>query len=175
MSLRNLICLIIVSVITSSAAIAVPVGVGAGVNTAGMYIEWSDGFVAEFEINFGETASDTITGADLMLTLDSQLADFIFEYTNWGSEEEPYLFVDGIEYMGHYNGGYDGGANWWHYWVKDAGQTEWTMPFDYGMSGRIVCDGDMDGWIYGRDTSVPEPATIALLVLGGLILRRKKK
>ncbi len=174
MSWRNLICLIFVSLITNSAVIAAPVEVGSGVNTAGVYIEWPDGFVAEFEINFGQTASDTITGADLMLTLDNELESFIFEYTNWGSEEEPSLFIDGIGYSGHYNSGYDGGANWWHYWVKDADQTEWTMPFDYGMSGRTVGDGDMDGWIYGRDTAVPEPATLVLLAFGGLILRRKK-
>ncbi len=172
MSSRNLICLIVVLAITSSAVIATPVEVGTGVNTAGMYIEWSDGFVAEFEINFGETSSDTITGADLMLTLDSELADFTLEYSNWGSEEKPDLFVDGIEYLGHYNSGYGGGANWWHYWIKDAGQTEWTIPL-YGMSSRSVGNGDMDGWIYGRDTSVPEPATIALLGLGGLLLRRR--
>ena len=174
MSLRNLICLIVVLAITSSAAIAIPVEVGSGVNTAGVYIEWSDGFIAEFEINFGQTALDTVTGADLMLTLDGELADFTLGYNNWGSEEEPDLFIDSIEYLGHSNSGYGGGANWWHYWIKDAGQAEWTAPF-YGMSSRTIGDGDMDGWIYGRDTSVPEPATIALLVLGGLMLRRKKK
>lgn len=174
MSWRDLICLIVFLGITSSVSIAAPVEVGSGVNTADVYIEWSDGFAAEFEINFGQTASDTVTGADLMLTLDSELESFIFEYTNWGSDEEPYLFVDGIGYSGHYNGGYGGGADWWHYWVKDAGQAEWTSPFDYGMSGRIVCDGDMDGWIYGRDTAVPEPAAFVLLAVGGLMLRRKK-
>jgi hypothetical protein len=174
MSLRNLICLIGISVMTSSAVIAVPVEVGAGVNAAGVYIEWSDGFVAEFKINFGQIPSDTITGADLMLTLDDELADFALGYTNWGSEENPDLFVDSIEYLGHSNSGYGGGANWWHYWIKDAGQTEWMSPF-YGMSSRTVGNGDMDGWIYGRDTAVPEPATIALLAIGGLVLHRKRK
>jgi len=174
MSLRNLICLIVVLVVTSSAVIAAPVEVGSGVNTAGVYIEWSDGFVAEFGINFGQTASDTITGADLMLTLDDKIADFTLGYTNWGSEENPDLFIDSMEYLGHINSGFGGGADWWHYWIKDAGQTEWTSPF-YGMSNRTVGDGDMDGWIYGRDTSVPEPATIVLLAIGGFMLHRKKK
>lgn len=174
MASMRLMSLIIVLTITSSVAIAIPVSVGIGANTAGVYIEWSDGFIAEFEISFGETGSDTVTGADLMLTLDSELADFTLEYTNWGSEEEPDLFVDGIEYLGHYNSGYGGGANWWHYWIKEAGETEWTAPA-YGMSSRVVSDGDMDGWIYGRDTPVPEPAAVALLGLGVLLLRRKKK
>jgi hypothetical protein len=174
MASRRLISLFFVLAVTSSLAVATPVEVGSGVNSAGVYIEWLDGFVADFAVNFGQTGSDTVTGADLMLTLDSELADFTLEYTNWGTEEEPDLFVDGIGYQGHYNGGYGGGANWWHYWVKESGETEWTSP-GYGMSGRVVSDGDMDGWIYGRDTPVPEPATIALLVLGGLMLRGRKK
>jgi len=173
MASRRVISLVFVLTIISSLAIAIPVEVGTGVNTAGVYIEWSDGFFAEFEISFGQISSDTVTGADLMLTLDSELEDFTFEYTNWGTEEEPDLFVDGIGYLGHYNSGYGGGANWWHYWIKDAGELEWTSPL-YGMSSRTVGDGDMDGWIYGRDTPVPEPTTIALLALGGIMLRRKR-
>jgi len=173
MASRRVISLVFVLTVISSLAIAIPVEVGTGVNTAGVYIEWSDGFFAEFEISFGQTGSDTVTGADLMLTLDSELGDFTFEYTNWGTEGEPDLFVDGIGYLGHYNSGYGGGANWWHYWIKDAGELEWTSPL-YGMSSRTVGDGDMDGWIYGRDTPVPEPATIALLALGGIMLRRQR-
>ncbi len=173
MASRRVISLVFVLTVISSLAIAIPVEVGTGVNTAGVYIEWSDGFFAEFEISFGQTGSDTVTGADLMLTLDSELEGFTFEYSNWGTEEEPDLFVEGIGYLGHYNSGYGGGANWWHYWIKDAGELEWTSPL-YGMSSRTVGDGDMDGWIYGRDTPVPEPATIALLALGGIMLRRKR-
>ena len=173
MASRRVISLVFVLTVISSLAIAIPVEVGTGVNTAGVYIEWSDGFFAEFGISFGQIGSDTVTGADLMLTLDSELVDCTLEYTNWGPEEEPDLFVDGIGYLGHYNSGYGGGANWWHYWIKDAGELEWTSPL-YGMSSRTVGDGDMDGWIYGRDTPVPEPATIALLALGGIMLRRKK-
>ena len=173
MASRRVISLVFVLTVISSLAIAIPVEVGTGVNAAGVYIEWSDGFFAEFEISFGQTGSDTVTGADLMLTLDSELEDFTFEYTNWGTEEEPDLFLDGIGYLGHYNSGYGGGANWWHYWIKDVGEVEWTSPL-YGMSSRTVGDGDMDGWIYGRDTPVPEPATIALLALGGIMLRRKR-
>ncbi|MHC4572152.1 MAG: PEP-CTERM sorting domain-containing protein [Planctomycetota bacterium] len=173
MASRKLVSLIIVLTITGSLAVAAVVEVGTGVNAAGVYIEWSDGFIAEFEISFGQTGSDTVTGADLMLTLDSELVDFTFEYTDWGSEGNPDLFVDGIGYLGHYNSGFGGGADWWHYWIKDAGQAQWTSPL-YGMSSRTVGDGDMDGWIYGRDTAVPEPTTIALLVLGGIMLRRKR-
>ncbi|MGB8226194.1 MAG: PEP-CTERM sorting domain-containing protein [Sedimentisphaerales bacterium] len=171
--LKKLICVSIV-LIMSSSIIAMPIEVGTGVNTAGVYIEWSDGFIAEFDINFGQSALDTITGADLLLTLDSELSDFTLAYTNWGSETAPDLFVDGIEYQGHINSGYSGGENWWHYWIKDAGESEWISPM-YGMSSRTVHNGDVDGWIYGRGGApIPEPTTTASLALGGLLLRRRR-
>ncbi|MHC4148436.1 MAG: hypothetical protein ACYSR5_03015 [Planctomycetota bacterium] len=176
MASRRLLSLLFVPVISAmsgSLAIGGVVEVGSGVSAAGVYIEWSDGFIAEFEVSFGQSPADTITGADLMLTLDSELSQFTFEYTNWGSEEDPDLFVDGIGYLGHYNSGYGGGANWWHYWIKDAGELEWTSPL-YGMSSRTVGDGDMDGWIYGRDTPVPEPATIVFLAASAILLRGKR-
>ena len=76
-------------------------------------------------------------------------------------------FIDGISFNGHSNIGYGGGANWWHYWVKDSGQTDWMSP-PFGAASRELYNGDSDGWIYGRDSAVPEPASIVLLGLGGL-------
>jgi hypothetical protein len=176
MASRRLVSLLFVAVVSAaigSSAIAGVVEVGSGVSAAGVYIEWSDGFIAEFEVSFGQSPADTITGADLLLTLDSELSGFTLDYTNWGSEEEPDLFVDGIEYLGHYNSGYGGDEDWWHYWIKESGETVWTEPL-YGMSSRVVTDGDMDGWIYGRSgTPVPEPATIVFLAAGAILLQRK--
>jgi hypothetical protein len=167
------ICAFAVLATCSSSSIAAPIEVGMGINTAGVYIEWSDGFIAEFDINFGQTTLDTTTGADLMLTLDSELSDFTLAYTNWGTETQPDLFINSLAYQEHVNGGFGGGENWWHYWIKDAG-SEWDSPM-YGMSNRTIHDGDMDGWIYGRATApIPEPATIVLLTLGGIALVRKK-
>jgi hypothetical protein len=163
-------CLLALAGITAGTATAAPVGVGTGVNLAQIYIEWSDGFFAEFDLYFGESPLDTVTGADLLLTLDSELADFTLDYTDWGTPENPNLFVDAIQYLDHFDGGYGGGANWWHYWIKDAGQVDWTAA-GFGMSDRIVHNGDMDGWVYGRDT-IPEPTSAALLAVGGLLFRR---
>jgi len=171
---RILMSIIVVLALASGGAVATPVSVGTGVNDAGVYIEWSDGFIGEFEVWFGQSSSDTITGADLLLTLHSELTDFTLAYTNWGTAEEPDLFVDSMAYLGHSNGGYGGGDDWWHYWLKDAGETSWTSPL-YGMSSRVVGDGDMDGWIYGRSGApVPEPATVALLAGGVILLRRRR-
>ncbi|UCF43916.1 MAG: PEP-CTERM sorting domain-containing protein [Planctomycetota bacterium] len=174
MSSGRIMNLTIVLALAGSSSVAAPVSVGTGVNWAEVYIEWSDGFIGEFEVCFGQSSSDTVTGADLLLTLDSELTDFTLAYTNWGTVEEPDLFVDSIQYLGHYSGGYGGGEDWWHYWIRDWGDTGWTSPL-YGVSSRVVGDGDMDGWIYGRGGApVPEPATVVLLAGGVILLRRRR-
>lgn len=162
----NRVCVIAVLVITSSLAIATPVEVGTGQNSAGLYIEWSDGYIAEFIVDFEDT---TITGLGLFDIVEAETplttvrGDF-----GWG------VFIDGIAYNGHSNSGYGGGEDWWHYWIKDAGQLEWMAPM-FGAADRTVHSGDMDGWIYGRaGEPVPEPCTIILLGLGGLLLSRRR-
>jgi len=166
MSLRNLICLIVVLAITGSSAIATPIEVGSGDNSAGLYIEWGDGYIAEFLVKFEET---TVTGLGLFDITEAETSlTTVRDDFGWG------VFIDGITYDGHSDSGFGGGEDWWHYWIKDAGESFWTSP-SFGAVDRIVEDGDCDGWIYGRaGVPIPEPVTIALLALGGIILWRGK-
>ena len=94
------------------------------------------------------------------------------DMTDWGEPGMPNYFMDEITYGAHSNGGYQGGENWWHQWSMDAGG---AWEFGSGMSATVISDGDSEGWIYGRaGAPVPEPATMALLAMGGFVLRRKK-
>lgn len=150
MKFRNLVCLVAILAITGSSTIATVVSVGSGVNTAGVYIEWSDGFWTEFEVNFGQNETDTTTGLALLQELDSDDSiDFTLTTEDWGWG----IAIEGIEYveggLSHYNPGWVEGEDWWHYWNKNAGATEWSFA-SVGGDVRIVSDGDMDGWIYGR-------------------------
>ena len=172
MSLKDLICLTIVLAITSSAAIATPIEVGTGGNNAGLYIEWSDGYIAELLISF----DGTVTGEGLFDTVDTGLGDnFVVTkvyYEGFGAAIDGIYYNDG--FIEHFNPGWVGGEDWWHYWTKDAGETNWSFS-SVGCSDRTVGNGDMDGWIYGRaGVPIPEPVTVALLGLGALLVRRKQ-
>ena len=156
-----------ISICLSINVFATPVEVGQGVNSAYLYIEWSDGFVAEFDVNFGFDVMDITTGMGLLdiVETDTSLTT-VRVYDD--------AFIDGISYLDHSDIGYLGDENWWHYWTMESDATEWIAPWDYGATDRIVENGDCDGWIYGRATAVPEPGSIALLGLGGLALRKRK-
>jgi len=115
---------------------AAPIEVGSGVNEAKIYIEWADGFSAEFLVRFGQSEAETTTGLELLDIIEAE-TELVTERTDydWG------ITVDGITYQNHNDVGYGGGDFWWHYWTDDAGSREnWISPWT-GASGRIVRHG----------------------------------
>lgn len=169
-SVRVMKSLLVLVLLSASFVSAAPMEVGSGVNKASLYIEWKDGFVAEFDIYFGLNSSDTINGG--------QLLDIVELNTNletvrvYGAN---YLYS--ADFDGHYNA-----ENWtpenqndyWAYYTKEAENNYWGYA-EVGMTSRVLHNGDSDGWIYGRaGEPIPEPMTISLLAFGGLFLRNRK-
>ena len=149
MGFRRSMCFVFIFAIMGTSAIAEPVEVGNGDNSADVYIEWSDGYKAEFVVRFSEpniSGLDVFDIIEAQTTLTTVRGDFGFG-----------IFIDGISYEGHSNIGYDGGENWWHFWIKES-DGDWLSPF-YGVSDRVITDGDSDGWIYGT-ANEPDPSKI---------------
>ena len=138
--------------------IANPLEVGTGVNTASVYIEWSDGFNIEFIVHFGIDANETTTGQGLIdiIEAETELTTMRVDYV-WGE------LIDGISYQEHSDAGYIEGELWWHYWENDAGSCNpWFLSM-IGAGNRIVTHGDADAWIYGRGD---EPPAIDIIKVG---------
>jgi len=141
---------------------ATPIEVGSGDNTAGLYIEWKDGFSMKFLVSFPE---ESITGMELIQRVaDATPLTIVVNDFGFGR------FVDGIAWEEHANAGWGGGEDWWHYWTKEGGHN-WASSM-IGASDRVVVDGAWDGWVYGR-AGIPEPATLLLVGLGVMFVRRQ--
>ncbi len=164
MNAKELLCLLAAVAVVTSVAFATPIiEVGTGNSTADLFIEWKDGFSIEFTVSF---SPESVSGLELIRIAEAE-TELQIVTQDFGFGE----YVDGITYQAHTNEGFGGGEDWWHYWIKDAGQ-DWVSPM-FGASDRVVYDGYADGWVYGTD-SIPEPATVLLLGIGGLLLRRKR-
>ena len=67
-------CLLVAAIacMVASTVRADLIEVGAGVNEARVYVEWSDGFSAEFLVRFGQSETDTTTGLGLMDIIETE-------------------------------------------------------------------------------------------------------
>ncbi len=139
-------------------AIANPIEAGTGVNTASVYIEWSDGFSIEFNVHFGIDANDTTTGNGLMDIIEAE-TDLNTERLDYSGSE----IITGITYQEHSDTVYLGGEFYWHYWTNNAGsRNPWIFSL-LGAGDRIVHKGDTDAWIYGN---TDEPPAIDVIEVG---------
>ena len=132
-----------------SAASAQVVTVGSGQDHAMVLVRFKDGYRFAANVAFDGPK----TGLDLMNVLDAQLTGFDTVQRNFGFG----WFVDGISFNDgttvHANTGYGGDADWWHYYVREAG-SQWQAPA-FGASTRAVLNGSWDGWVYGDDDIYP--------------------
>jgi hypothetical protein len=177
MSLRNLICLIAVLAITSSAAIAIPVNFG------GTWVEvdyWAGTGSNEtiVVVDFSATGGDSYafgfkwdgiaTGYDALTAIDAAGA-LHFTATYYSGIG---YFVDNF----YYNSESGDPSYYWQYFTSSNGIAWNSSPA--GVSDRTLTSGDWDGWYNGfgpgvsPTTPIPEPTTIALLGFGGLLFKR---
>ena len=150
--------------------------VGNGTNSATIVIDFDLDNYFLFTYFWDETA----TGWDALDALESA-GDLVVGSTtySWGE------FVYDFDYPGGVEHDYGSANQGWAYYVSEDNET-WASS-GVGVSDRQLSDGVFDSWVwsnYPTDWSapirqpgqapVPEPATVAFLALGGLLLRRKK-
>lgn len=166
LTMTGTIIAIAMTAMANSAAFAAIIEIGTGQNVAGLYIEWGDGYTAEFAVRF---ETPTVTGLQIfdIIEANTSLATTRGDF-GWG------VFIDGLTYDGHSDIGYNGGEYWWHYWNKNNGQS-WESSWT-GVADRILSNGDTDGWIYGHaGAPAPEPATFILFSIAALLVRKNAK
>lgn len=141
---------------------------GDGVNTAVLVVDFSpDNGAADsfaFGFCFGESSSDTITGFQLLQGVAAgNSATFAYNATYYPKYDSWY--VNSIEYVDpltntDYLAPPDPNPTgiWLTYWTSDDYGRTWTSPTDYGASGRVVHDGDVDGWLAQATGNEWDPA-----------------
>jgi len=148
-----------------TAAARANITVGSGSNEASLLVNFSDGAEYTFDVFF----NGAMTGIGLFDAIEAGTTLTTARQT-FGSD----TYIDGISFQGHSDSGYAGGENWWHYWTKDIGQSNWSFAFT-GPSSRTVEDGFWDGWVYGNENApVPEPSAILILASGALLFVRRR-
>ena len=138
-----------------------------------------------FEYNYDGEA----TGEDMLIAI-SEAGTLAVGYQAFNFGERS-IFVDGFFYDG--NGAFPSfvGANEesWSYWIADSTSDPYTSPLAFGPSGRTLQDGSVDAWTlnvasFNSDqfpatnnppASIPEPGSIALLGIAGLITMRRRR
>ncbi len=148
------------------ATMATPVDlieVGTGSSHAQVCIDFKDGASYTFDVAFDGVKY----GLDLMDTIEASTTLTTVRIYDG-------LYIDGFSYDGHSDAGWNGGEDYWHYWVHEA-DTPWAYS-QVGAFDRQVQDGSVDGYVYGRATApAPEPATALLALLAaGMLCRRSR-
>lgn len=161
---------------------------GSGSNRAAVVIDFNDGqsprsYVWGYRWNGaadGEDALRAIVQADPLL-------DAIIDQFSFGASLNTafYLPLSGGGYRHSRAQDFGPAGLYWSYWTATQTNPAWSFS-NFGMSDRVLNDGDVDGWAMSDSNfnglppttpvaAVPEPATLAAMGFGlAAILGRRR-
>jgi hypothetical protein len=162
--------------VTYSGGVEYSAGSGANQATIVVDFDFDNSFLFTYRWDSDATGWDALSSIDLAGALDIDSTDY---GSGWGVFVSDFDYPDGVEYD------YGAGANvGWAYYIGD--NESWSLS-GTGVSFRNLADGGWDSWVwtnYSEDwmityrgpggVPVPEPATLGLLALGALALRRAR-
>ena len=132
-------------------------------------------------IQYSGLDGDRIVGA--YTVADGTTYGFIYDGTNWtelGYPGAQFTYIDGIS--GNNIVGFYTDDTGYHNFLFDGSQ--WTS-FDYPGASHMVITGingdtivgwyTLDGHTHGLVLTIPEPASLSLLAIGGLLVARRKR
>ncbi len=187
--MRVLVCLIVILVVSTVARgyamqgldITVDYWAGAGSNETIVVIDWNrtNGHYATESHAWGFKWEGSAYVSDALAAIDAAGALDIATLYNGAFVGDAFYYNPSVDNDNHTSAGFSG---WWWAGETNNGGLSWNGN-DAGINTEILSNGRIEGlnldnynWTSSTLTiPVPEPFTITLLVLGGLLLVRKQK
>lgn len=182
--------------LTPASAQTITATVGTGADTSYVLIEATafSGSPLIFAYQYDYNPADPFDTYTMLSLIDAALPELSFTYANYGTPEEPNMFLGAVTWQGFTltNTPWPEFGPYWVQWVSggQSGYPEaepipagvWSYASGISTPYRLVEPGSWDGFVYNEGFTgpsvapVPEPGSVVLVLAGAgvFVLRRRR-